>query len=86
MAFKVGDTVSFLHEAGTGTILKIEGNQAEVMMDHGFEEWLPLNELVPRKALSIGEVQSKDRPRTSLEKGRAKAKAALDEVSDSIKE
>ncbi|QNR23568.1 Smr/MutS family protein [Croceimicrobium hydrocarbonivorans] len=76
MVFKIGDIVSFLHEAGTGTILKIEGNQAEVMMDHGFAEWLPLNELVPRKALSIGEVQSKDRPRTSLEKGRAKAKAA----------
>lgn len=75
MSFKVGDTVSFINDSGTGTILKIEGNQAEVLMDHGFEEWLPLGELVPRKALPIGEVQAKDRPPSRLETGKAKAHA-----------
>ncbi len=75
MAFKVGDTVSLLSGTETGTILKIEGDQAEVMLEHGFEEWIPIKELVPRKALNIGEVQSKDRPASRLERGKARAHA-----------
>jgi dsDNA-specific endonuclease/ATPase MutS2 len=75
MAFQVGDIVSFINESGTGRILKIEKGEAEVLMDHGFEEWHPLKELVPRKALNIGEVQAKDRPSKALEVGKAKAHA-----------
>lgn len=75
MAFQVGDIVSFINDSGTGTILKIKNGQAEVLMDHGFEEWHALSDLVPRKALNIGEVQAKDRPARALEKGRAKAHA-----------
>lgn len=75
MAFKVGDTVSLLSGTETGTILKIEGDQAEVMLEHGFEEWIPIKELVPRKALNIGEVQAKDRPASRLERGKARAHA-----------
>ncbi|MCR9153528.1 MAG: Smr/MutS family protein [Bacteroidetes bacterium] len=75
MAFKVGDIVSLINGTETGTILQLEADRAELMMDHGFEEWIPLNELVPRKPLPIGEVRSKDRPATRLEKGRAQAHA-----------
>jgi len=73
MAIAEGDIVSFLNEAGTGKVVQIKGDQAEVLMDHGFEEWYPLRELVPRKPLDIGAIQTKDRPSTPLEKGQARA-------------
>ncbi len=75
MSFKIGDTVSLINSTETGTILKIEGDQAEVLLEHGFEEWIPLKELVQRRSMAIGEVRAKDRPRTSLERGAAKSHA-----------
>lgn len=75
MAFKVGDTISLINSTETGTILKIEGDQAEVLLEHGFEEWIPLREMVLRKAMNIGSVHSKDRAPSRLERGRAAAHA-----------
>jgi hypothetical protein len=75
MAFKVGEIVSFINDTGTGQILKIEGAQAEVMMDYGFEEWHPLADLVPRKAMELGAIIQKDEPRTYLERGQARSHA-----------
>lgn len=75
MAFEVDDIVSFINNTGTGRILQIKDDRAEVLMDYGFEEWHFLSDLVPRKSLNIGEVRAKDRPASRLEKGQAKAKA-----------
>lgn len=75
MALKIGDTVSLINSTEIGTILKIEGEEAEVLLEHGFEEWIPLREMVLRKALNIGAVRSKDRPATRLERGRGQAHA-----------
>lgn len=82
MTIAVGDIVSFLNEAGTGQVIQIKGDQAEVLMDHGFEEWYALNELVPRKPLDIGAVQPKDRPANALQKGQAKAHLPSELVVD----
>ncbi len=47
MHFKVGDSVRFLNATGFGKVLRIlEGDMIEVENEHGFEEVLPLNELV----------------------------------------
>lgn len=62
--WKIGDQVSFLNEAGGGEILAIEGNEALVLCDTGFEDRYPLHELVQKADLNVDRVEQKaaDRP------------------------
>jgi len=63
MSFKIGDVVAFLDEPGTGTIIAIDNETAEVACDHGFNEFYAFSSLILRKAMVIGEVIRKDRPK-----------------------
>ncbi|PTM04936.1 MAG: hypothetical protein DA405_05645 [Bacteroidetes bacterium] len=65
MSFKVGDIVAFLDEEGTGTIIAINGDTAEVACDHGFDDRYPLSSLILRKAIQVGEVIQKDKPNSA---------------------
>jgi hypothetical protein len=65
MSFKVGDVVAFLDDPGTGTIIAIKAEVAEVACDYGFNDFFPIKSLILRQALVIGEVIKKDRPMPS---------------------
>lgn len=57
--WKAGDQVSFLNESGGGEILSVEGDQALVLCDTGFEDRYPLRELVHKARLEIDRVELK---------------------------
>jgi len=65
MSFKIGDVVAFLDEPGTGTIVAINNDTAEVACDHGFNDFYSFSSLILRKSLVIGEVIRKDQPKVS---------------------
>lgn len=46
MQFKVGQRVAYLKEEGYGKILEINGQQARVEDEIGFDRWIPLTALV----------------------------------------
>jgi hypothetical protein len=51
--FKAGDTVAYLDEPGTGTVIEINGDQVLVADENGFEDTYPAQSLVLKRALKI---------------------------------
>lgn len=58
--WKIGEEVRFLNDTGSGEIVDIQGEEALIMKDDGFDYWLPFSELIPHKNLQVERVEQKD--------------------------
>lgn len=75
MEFKIGDTISFLNEKGTGIITNILTNHRVLIMnDDGFEISYPANELVFLSSKSEYKIDSTLNPKWKNEKEEEKIK------------
>jgi|TARA_R110000737_G_scaffold161270_1_gene189147 nucleoside 2-deoxyribosyltransferase len=72
MQFKIGETVRFLHEVGSGKILEIKSNSAILEDENGFEMEYPFSQLVPSMQASedelLGKVESQSKINLTIKK------------------
>ncbi len=59
MLLKIGDKVRFLHEVGSGIVLKINGKTSLIEDEHGFEINYPTHLLVPKMEVNDSVLLSK---------------------------
>lgn len=60
MALKAGDWVKFIDDVGMAEIIRIQGDQALLLNEDGFEQWAPLADLVKSEGMFVDEVIPKD--------------------------